>query len=254
MTHHRGLAAAIDVVAAGLAVLIGLAVAVAYAGQGGPLPQPPTTDVTGAPTAAATVGGARQQGDSPVADPYLPDPTWLATTAARTQIPVRALAAYARAHLQVAAEQPDCKVAWNTIAALGGVESRHGAINGSVLGDDGLPRPAIRGPALDGGAFGAVHDTDGGSLDGDPRWDRAVGPLQFIPSTWETWAADANGDGIADPNQIDDAALAAGRYLCHSGELTDAAAWRRAVFSFNHSDAYVNDIAGLANTYAQRAG
>jgi len=109
-------------------------------------------------------------------------------------------------------------------------------------------------PPLDGGAFGAVDDTDGGSLDGDARWDRAVGPLQFIPSTWETWAADANGDGVADPNQIDDAALAAGRYLCHSGELTDAAAWRRAVFSFNHSDAYVNDIAGLANTYAQRAG
>lgn len=65
---------------------------------------------------------------------------------------------------------------------------------------------------------------------------------------------DANGDGVADPDQVDDAALAAGRYLCHSGELTDAAAWRRAVFSFNHSDAYVDDIAGLANTYAQRSG
>lgn len=88
----------------------------------------------------------------------------------------------------------------------------------------------------------------------DARWDRAVGPLQFIPSTWRTRAADANGDGVADPDQVDDAALAAGRYLCHSGELTDAAAWRRAVFSFNHSDAYVDDIAGLANTYAQRSG
>lgn len=253
MTHSRGLAAAIRVVVAGLAVLIGLAVAVAYAGQGGPLPEPTTTE-TAAPTAASTVWSAQQRPGAAVADPYLPDPTWLETTAARTQIPVRALAAYARAHLQVAAEQPGCRVAWNTIAALGGVESAHGSVNGSVLGADGIARPAIRGPALDGGEFGAVHDTDGGSLDGDARWDRAVGPLQFIPSTWETWAADANGDGTADPHQVDDAALAAGRYLCHSGDLTQPGAWRRAVFSFNHSDAYVDDIAGLADAYARRAG
>lgn len=253
MTHHRGLAAAVGAVAAGLAVLVGLAVAVAYAGQGGPLPEPPTTEPA-EPMAAATVGSAHQHPGAAVTDPYRPDPAWLETTAARTRIPTRALAAYARAHLQVAAEQPGCRVAWNTIAALGGVESVHGSINGSVLGADGIPRPAIRGPALDGGAFGAVHDTDGGALDGDARWDRAVGPLQFIPSTWQTWAADANGDGSADPNQIDDAALAAGRYLCHSGDLTQPGAWRRAVFSFNHSDAYVDDIAGLADAYARRAG
>ncbi len=253
MTHPRGLAAAIGAVAAGLAVLIGLAVAVAYAGQRDPLPPAPATGPTGAPTAVATVGGAQQRPGA-ADDPHRPDPAWLDATAARTGIPVRALAAYARAHLQVAAEQPGCRVAWNTIAALGGVESQHGAINGSVLGDDGITRPAIRGPALDGGAFGAVHDTDGGGLDGDDQWDRAVGPLQFIPSTWQTWAADATGDGVADPDQIDDAALAAGRYLCHSGDLTRPGAWRRAVFSYNHSDVYVDDIARLANTYAERAG
>ncbi|HWJ08737.1 MAG TPA: lytic murein transglycosylase [Nocardioides sp.] len=253
MTHHRGLAAAVGIVTAGLAVAIGLVVAVAYAGQGGPLPEPPATGAAGAPTVAATVDGAQQRADDPVPARYRPDPTWLEATAARTQIPVRALAAYAQAHLTVAAEQPDCEVAWNTLAALGGIESQHGSIHGSVLGPDGLSRPAIRGPALDGGAFGAVRDTDGGSLDGDTRWDRAVGPLQFIPSTWETWAADANGDGVADPDQIDDAALAAGRYLCHSGALSDAAAWRRAVFSFNHSDTYVDDVARLADTYAQLA-
>ncbi len=77
--------------------------------------------------------------------------------------------------------------------------------------------------------------------------------MQFIPSTWATWAADGNGDGRGDPNQIDDAALAAGRYLCHSGDLSDPARWRQAIYSFNHSDAYVVDIANLANAYTARA-
>lgn len=250
MRLDRAFVTALAVALAGLALLSGLALAVAYAGQDPPRAQPLPAPPAVVPTAVATVGAAPQ---APAVDPYRPDDTWLATTAARTGIPARALAAYARAHLRVADEQPGCKVAWNTIAALGGVESRHGTIHDAALGADGHSVPAIRGPALDGGAFGAVPDTDGGILDGDTRWDRAVGPLQFIPSTWATWAADGNGDGVADPDQIDDAALAAGRYLCHSGDLSSADAWRRAVFSFNHSDAYVADIAGLANTYAQRA-
>lgn len=251
MKVDRAFATALAVVVAGVALLAGVAVAVAYAGQETARPQATLPEGAAVPTAEATVSSAPR---APAVDPYRPDDAWLATTSGRTGIPVRALAAYARAHLRIAEEQPACKVAWNTIAALGGVESRHGSIGGSVLGEDGLAVPAIRGPALDGGAFGAVRDTDGGSMDGDTQWDRAVGPLQFIPSTWATWAADGNGDGVADPNQVDDAALAAGRYLCHSGDLSSAEAWRRAVFSFNHSDAYVADIAGLANTYAQRAG
>lgn len=257
MTLDRALGTAIAVVLLVAACLVGVAVTVAYGGAGSRDRALPPTEEVG-PTAVGTVGtgGTGGTGTAPQAagDPYLPDAAWLSATAGATGIPVRALAAYARAHLQVAAEQPGCRVAWNTIAALGGIESVHGSVNGSVLGEDGWPRPAIRGPALDGGKFGALRDTDGGALDGDTTWDRAVGPLQFIPSTWERWAADGNGDGAADPNQIDDAALAAARYLCHSGDLTAAETWRRAIFSFNHSDAYVADIAALTDTYAQRAG
>lgn len=187
-------------------------------------------------------------------DPYRPDPAWLRRTATATGIPERALAAYGRAHLRILDEQPGCEVAWNTIAALGAVESGHGSSSGARLRADGLARPAIRGPALDGGDFAAIRDTDGGLLDGDATWDRAVGPLQFIPSTWADWATDGDGDGVADPNQIDDAALAAGRYLCASGDLDSPEAWARAVFSFNHSDDYVADIAGLANSYAAAVG
>ncbi len=56
--------------------------------------------------------------------------------------------------------------------------------------------PPVRGPALSGGAFSAIRDTDGGRYDGDPVWDRAVGPMQFIPGTWRIWGADGNGDGV----------------------------------------------------------
>lgn len=236
--------------------LIGGAVALANGViGGGPSQRPTVTPLTtaAAPQVAPTTAAPGATAPAVTVDPYRPDPTWLRRTATVTGIPERALAAYARAHLQILDEQPDCAVAWNTIAALGRTESGHGSFGGSVLGVDGYPAPAIRGPALDGDGFAAIADTDGGTLDGDARWDRAVGPLQFIPSTWADWAADGNGDGTADPNQIDDAALAAGRYLCHSGPLDSPEAWQRAVFSFNHSDAYVADIAATANTYADLA-
>ena len=122
-----------------------------------------------------------------------------------------------------------------------------------MLGVDGRPEPPIRGPALDGNGVAAIPDTDGGSWDGDTVWDRAVGPMQFIPDTWSRWGVDADGDGRADPNQIDDAALAAGRYLCASGEMRSVEGWRGAVFSYNHLDSYVDAVADAANRYAMSA-
>lgn len=234
---------------AAVLLLIGVGVAVAYDAARPPRAVPLDTPAAPAVTAEAPAAPA---GGAAVQDPYLPSPQWIATTAAATGIPPRALTAYARANLRIADEQPDCRVGWTTIAAIGGIESRHGSVGGSVLGDDGWPRPAIVGPALNGGDFGVVRDSDDGALDGDTTWDHAVGPLQFIPSTWERWGADSNNDGATDAGQIDDAALAATRYLCHSGDLAVAEVWRRAIFSFNHSDAYVADIAALANQYAAR--
>ena len=230
-------------------LVAGVGVAVAYDATRPPrsVPQGPQE----APAVTAEAPAAPVQGAA-VQDPYVPAAEWISTTSAATGIPPRALTAYARANLRITAEQPDCRVGWTTIAALGGIESAHGSTGGSVLGEDGWPRPAIVGPALNGGDFGVVHDSDGGALDGDTTWDHAVGPLQFIPSTWERWGADGNNDGTADPGQIDDAALSATRYLCHSGDLGVAEVWRRAIFSFNHSDVYVADIAALANAYAAR--
>jgi membrane-bound lytic murein transglycosylase B len=182
------------------------------------------------------------------------DPTWIDRTARATGIPARALTAYAAAEITLRTEQPDCGIGWNTIAAIGAIESDHGRHDGATLTTDGRPAPAIRGRALDGDGVAAILDTDHGRWDGDTTWDRAVGPMQFIPDTWTRWGADGDGDGTADPNDIDDAAHTTGRYLCASGPVTTADGWRAAVFSYNHLDSYVNDIAATANRYATRAG
>ena len=110
------------------------------------------------------------------------------------------------------------------------------------------------GPALDGKKFAAIPATPESTVwHGDPDWDHAVGPLQFIPSTWETWGTDGDGDGVADPNDLDDAAFAAARYLCADGhDLTTGAGWADAVFGYNHAQSYVDAVYAAASPYAER--
>lgn len=205
-----------------------------------------------AETTAAGDGAAAAASSSTTAVLAAPrvDPVWLARISTATGIPPRALQAYAGAQLTLATQQPSCGLGWTTVAAIGAIESDHGRHGGAVLGEDGRSRPAIVGAALDGDGVAAIADTDAGRWDGDTTWDRAVGPMQFIPGTWARWGADGDGDGIADPNQIDDAALATARYLCDSAVMTDAAGWRAAVFAYNHLDVYVDDVAAVANRYA----
>lgn len=216
----------------------------------------PTGDGTGAGTSGAPdapgAGAAAGAGTGAAAGARV-DPAWIADVSATTGIPARALVAYATADLTVDAEQPACGIGWNTLAAIGRIESDHGRHDGAVLGDDGYPNPPIRGIPLDGTRSAEIPDTDQGTWDGDPVWDRAVGPMQFIPDTWSRWGADGNRDGTADPNQIDDAALAAARYLCASGPLTTPDGWRTAIFSYNNLDSYVTDVANAANAYATQA-
>jgi hypothetical protein len=79
----------------------------------------------------------------------------------------------------------------------------------------------------------------------------AVGWMQFMPSTWQRWGIDANGDGIADPNNPTDAIFSAARYLAACGGQTDIAA---AIYCYNHADWYVNEVLGLANLYSSGSG
>ncbi len=155
-------------------------------------------------------------------------------------VPDAALRAYRQAATSMAATTPGCQVAWTMLAAIGRVESDHGRYGGSQLGSDGVSRPAIVGPQLDGaGPFAAIPDSDGGQLDGDRVWDRAVGPMQFLPSTWRSVARDGDGDGQASPNDLDDAALGSAVYLCGAGDLSGEDGKSRAAFRYNQSDYYV---------------
>ncbi|WAL63964.1 lytic transglycosylase domain-containing protein [Amycolatopsis cynarae] len=169
-------------------------------------------------------------------------------------LPDVAFAAYRSAAAILAGTSPRCGLNWSTLAAIGRVESDHGRYGGSRLYSDGTVAPAIRGVVLDGSAGTArIGDTDGGGFDGDRVFDRAVGPMQFIPSTWRAYASDGNGDGRADPDNIFDAALAAARYLCAGGEdLGNPDGLRAAVLRYNHSQSYVDMVVALDASY--RAG
>ena len=166
-------------------------------------------------------------------------------------IPAAALAAYQRAQEVINSADKSCNLQWQLIAAIGRVESDHGRYGGNVLGKDGVSRPGIYGIPLDGSnGTAAVSDTDGGQFDNDPVYDRAVGPMQFIPSTWRVVGVDGDGDGKRNPQDIDDASLATAVYLCSGQEdLSTSAGQKAAVYRYNHSKDYVDLVLAIMNAY-----
>ncbi len=166
-------------------------------------------------------------------------------------IPVVALRAYQRAAAGTDAADPACGLSWTLLAGIGRVESDHGRFGGAVLLADGTSSIPVIGIPLNGVGTEVVTDTDDGRLDGDPMFDRAIGPMQFIPSTWAVYGADGDGNGVVDPFDIDDAALAAAHYLCATGnDLATHAGQVAAVLTYNHSSAYVAEVLALAAAYA----
>ncbi|GAA3220756.1 hypothetical protein GCM10017691_05250 [Pseudonocardia petroleophila] len=180
---------------------------------------------------------------------------WADATAGQTGVPARALRAYGAAELAQRTDTPDCRLSWTTLAGIARVESDHGNLGRAALGDDGRPTPRIVGVPLDGSAgVREILDTDGGRLDGDTVHDRAVGPLQFLPTTWEAYGADGDGDGVADPHQIDDAARGAAAYLCADDRDTaDGAGWWDGVLTYNRSGEYARLVWAAADRYATAA-
>ena len=263
LEHSNGMFVSIEPVHAVVGVL-GVCLLAAVGVTAGlsppPVSAPPRSSVVGvAPgpgSASVDLALAAPVGDeagAAGATPSRVSDAWVESVSTATGIPARAVQAYADATLTVAAENPGCGLGWTTLAAIGAVESGHGTSGRTRLGGDGRPLTPILGPALDGrDGFAALPADDASRRwTGDAQWQRAVGPMQFLPSTWERWGADGDGDGVADPNDIDDAALAAGRYLCAAGgNLTTGAGWSRAVQAYNHSDAYVAQVRALADGYA----
>ena len=169
-------------------------------------------------------------------------------------IPDTALAAYQRAAVVMEQVDESCGLSWTLLAAIGRVESDHGRYAGSQLLTDGTSSPEIRGVPLDGrGPVAKIPDTDGGRLDRDTLWDRAVGPMQFLPSTWSVVGVDADSDGVRSPHDIDDAALATGVFLCSApGSLDTSTGLRTAILRYNPSSSYVASVLAVERSY--RAG
>lgn len=168
----------------------------------------------------------------------------VADTASTLRIPEDFLRAYLHGAQVLAGDRPGCHLSWNTLAGLGWIESKHGTY--------GVVDGKIIGPPLDGtGGFMKIADTDGGRLDGDRTWDRAVGPMQFLPGSWRLFG------GGGDPQDITDAAVAAGRLLCSgSRDLATAQDWTDAVYAYNRSGEYLAGVRDAAADYAlgQSAG
>ena len=181
------------------------------------------------------------------------DAAQIISTASTSGIPSAALAAYQRAETVINSADPACNITWQLVAAIGRVESNHGRANGNTLDDNGLATPGIYGVALNGAnRTSEIVDTDAGAYDNDTAYDRAVGPMQFIPSTWSVVGVDADGDGVRNPQDIDDAALGTAVYLCSgSDDLGTDAGRQAAVYRYNHSQSYVDLVLAIMDAYLE---
>ncbi|MEU4286974.1 lytic murein transglycosylase [Kribbella sp. NPDC026596] len=178
-------------------------------------------------------------------------PTQVVSGLSRNGIPNAALKAYSRAQQVLAQVDPACHLPWTLVAAIGRVESNHGRFGGNALNSQGVAVPGIYGPRLDGVHTAKISDTDAGAFDGDGAFDRAVGPMQFIPGTWRSMGVDGDGDGVRNPQDIDDAAMSTAVYLCSGKtDLSKASDLNSAVLRYNHSQQYVDLVVSIAKAYA----
>ena len=169
-------------------------------------------------------------------------------------IPAIAVDAYENAARALAKSDPSCHLTWSDLAAIGRVESDNGLTWGSAarVSRSGTLSPPILGPPLDGRAGLPAYPTpDHGRLEHGGRWERAVGPMQFLPSTWAEYGRFATHAGVSNPQNYWDAALAAGAYLCaNGGDLAARRSFDAAVLAYNHSRAYLRLVSAWERFYA----
>jgi hypothetical protein len=166
-------------------------------------------------------------------------------------IPAPALAAYHQAAALLGRADPACHLDWAVLGAIGRVESDHARFGGNALDGRGIAQPGIIGIPLDGRPGTAlIRDSDRGRWDRDTVYDRAVGPMQFIPGTWRSVGADGDGDGQRNPQSMADAATSAGVYLCSgAGDLRQPGDLYAAIRRYNNSDSYARTVMAIAEAY-----
>nr|WP_236734144.1 lytic murein transglycosylase [Mycolicibacter kumamotonensis] len=238
-----------------------------FAGAVGATPRSPSTSlplrnaaVTPLAAAVSTGSSGHSSGPAVVAVPRQQPNLHVAAGAPSAQpaavvyapgtlgIPKTALAAYRNAEHQMAVAAPECGISWNLLAGIGRIESRHA--NDGATDARGTALQPIYGPTLDGSLPGNEVIV-ASSAPGRVVYARAMGPMQFLPGTWSRYAADGDGDGRADPQNIYDATLAAARYLCSGGlNLREQSQVLTAILRYNNSMAYAENVMGWAAAYA----
>jgi membrane-bound lytic murein transglycosylase B len=184
----------------------------------------------------------------PPAAKSAPPPATVGNASSAPGIPSIVLAAYRNAEHMMATSNPNCGVSWNLLAGIGRIESGHA--NGGATDARGTAVRPIYGPALDGTLPGNEVIAQS-SVAGGVTYARAMGPMQFLPGTWARYAADGDGDGIADPQNLYDSTLAAARYLCSGGlNLRDPSQVMTAILRYNNSIPYARNVLGWAAAYA----
>lgn len=170
-------------------------------------------------------------------------------------IPPVMLDAYVDAATATGRLRPDCvNMRWQVLAGVGKVESDHARHSGNTVTADGDVQPPILGPRLDGSdGTQRIEDTDNGRWDHDSTFDRAVGPLQFIPTTWNALGGDGNRDGLADPNNAYDATRAAVLHLCGNQprDFNRDADLKEALHEYNPDPDYAPNVMRWIEHYDQ---
>ncbi len=156
--------------------------------------------------------------------------TYAPSPVAVSDIPSDFLALYQRAAARFGID-------WAVLAAIGKLECDHGRLQAPGCNPPGTVNRA--------GATGPMQFLG-------PSW-RAGTPLGAVPAVGpptstaaEGYATDGDGDGIADVWNPADAIAAAARLLRANGAPGD---YRRAVFAYNPSDAYVDGVLVKADEY-----
>ncbi|WP_199433512.1 C40 family peptidase [Qaidamihabitans albus] len=162
---------------------------------------------------------------------------WVDEVAGWLDIPRRAMHGYAAATVQLAEERPGCHLSWVTVAGVGKTATDHGRTGGGKVTGDGTVSAPI----------GTVELRDfAGDVISVPG---AAGPMQLSPAVWQRWRASAP-DGEPNVQDIDDAALAAGRALCADGrDLADGDDWLAGVSALHEAPLFLHRVLATANVY-----
>ncbi|EHR52089.1 cell wall-associated hydrolase, invasion-associated protein [Saccharomonospora marina XMU15] len=162
---------------------------------------------------------------------------WVDDVARWLDIPRPAMHAYATATARLSEESPRCNLSWVTLAGVGKTTTDHGRVGGGQITEDGTVSEPIS----------TVEFRDfSGKVISQPG---SAGPLQLSPSVWQRWAASASGDQ-PDVQDIDDAALTAGRALCAQGrDLSDGDDWLAGVARLHPAPLFLHRVLATANVY-----